>query len=346
MRKHAFPKLHNAMWPGMVGKGPDAGQEPPISFDRMLAMTADAEVDGQKFDGIDFVLGQPHADPDASDDDLRRIADQVAGKGLAIGSLGAPIWSPYGGSAMGSEGDREKFLAAVKKTCHAANVFRAHGVRKSGIIRIDSAEFGVETWGKDAVGNTRLIVDTFREAGKIAGDRGERLGAEGEICWAGIHSWQHLLNVLHDVNMPGVVGTQTDMSHTLTFALGINAPEHKLLDEGFSDDQLDAAWKKLSDALRLWTFDFHVAQSDGRTRGAGAHAATGKHCPADDPNGKLDVVKHAGFWLNDAHGIPMKAVRHICWDGCMFPNTTLEDPKTWNTILGKMIEVREAHGWN
>jgi hypothetical protein len=29
---HPLPKLHNAMWPGLVGKGTDAGQEPPISL--------------------------------------------------------------------------------------------------------------------------------------------------------------------------------------------------------------------------------------------------------------------------------------------------------------------------
>jgi hypothetical protein len=30
----------------------------------------------------------------------------------------------------------------------------------------------------------------------------------------------------------------------------------------------------------------------------------------------------------------------------MFPNAMLENPKTWNTILGTMIKVRDAHGWN
>jgi hypothetical protein len=30
----------------------------------------------------------------------------------------------------------------------------------------------------------------------------------------------------------------------------------------------------------------------------------------------------------------------------MFPNATLENPKTWNTILETMIAVRDAHGWN
>ena len=29
-------KLHNAMWPGLVGKGDEDGQEPPISLERML----------------------------------------------------------------------------------------------------------------------------------------------------------------------------------------------------------------------------------------------------------------------------------------------------------------------
>jgi hypothetical protein len=29
----------------------------------------------------------------------------------------------------------------------------------------------------------------------------------------------------------------------------------------------------------------------------------------------------------------------------MFPNKVLETQQTWNTILAKMIEVRDAHGW-
>ncbi|MGV2481731.1 UNVERIFIED_CONTAM: sugar phosphate isomerase/epimerase, partial [Salmonella enterica subsp. enterica serovar Weltevreden] len=45
------PKLHNAMWPGLVGKGDGEGQEPPISLERMLDLTAAAEVNGQKFEG-------------------------------------------------------------------------------------------------------------------------------------------------------------------------------------------------------------------------------------------------------------------------------------------------------
>ena len=54
MQENNYPKLHNATWPGIVGKGPDS--EPPISLDTMLEMTAAAEVDGVKFDGVDIGL--------------------------------------------------------------------------------------------------------------------------------------------------------------------------------------------------------------------------------------------------------------------------------------------------
>src|SRR5512137_8391 len=98
-----FPKLHNAMWPGVVGKG-SPGAEPFIDLDTMLDLTARAEVDGIKFDGVDLFLFAPHVDIDAGDDELRRLADKVRARGLAIGSVVAPVWPPTGGgSAMGSE---------------------------------------------------------------------------------------------------------------------------------------------------------------------------------------------------------------------------------------------------
>jgi hypothetical protein len=48
--KHPYPKLHNAMWPGLVGKG-SPGAEPAIDLDTMLDLTAHASVDGARFDG-------------------------------------------------------------------------------------------------------------------------------------------------------------------------------------------------------------------------------------------------------------------------------------------------------
>src|SRR5690606_40644115 len=114
---HAKPYLHNAMWPGLVGKE-EGTDNPPISLDRMLELTAGAEVNGQKFDGIDYFLFLPHTDPDASDDELKAIADKIAGHGFAVGSLVAPVWpGTVGDSAMGDDAAREKFLTAVRKAC-------------------------------------------------------------------------------------------------------------------------------------------------------------------------------------------------------------------------------------
>jgi sugar phosphate isomerase/epimerase len=329
------------MWPGLVGKEPGT-DHPPISLERMLELTAGASVGGQKFDGIDYFLFHPHTDPDASDDDLRKIADLVASHGFAIGSLVAPIWpGTVGDSAMGDAEARRKFVTAVEKACRIAKVFNRHGVRKYGVIRIDSAS-SPSAWAEDPAGNTKKIAETFREAARVAEAHGERLAAEGEICWAGMHSWKDMLNLLEAVNMPKTLGFQADMAHTYLYLLGYNAEQHALLKPGYTDEQFWAAYKTMTDALRPWTIDFHIAQNDGSVHGTGSHDKTGRHCPADDPNGKLDIVKCAGYWLKDATD---RGIRHICWDGCMFPNEMLETQSTWNTILDVMIKVRNAHGW-
>lgn len=338
------PKLHNAMWPGLVGKGGDEeGAEPAIGFDKMLEMTAHANANGVKFDGIDLFLFLPHMDIDASDDDIKAMADKVAAKNLKIGSCVAPVWpGTVGDSAMGDDEQQGKFLLAVEKACRVTKVLNDHGVREYGIIRIDSAEFGVDKWREDPATNTARIADTFKKAGKIAADHGERLAIEGEICWAGMHSWKDVLDLMELVDMPETVGFQSDLAHTYLYLMGYNAPEHAFLKEGYTDEEFWPAYEQMVDKLRPWTIDFHVAQNDGQVHGAGSHDKTGKHCPADDPNGKLDIVKCSGYWLQDAEE---RGIQHICWDGCMFPNATLENPETWNTILAKMVEVRDACGW-
>ena len=111
---NAYPAVHNAMWPGLVGKGPDS--EPPIDLETMLKLTVAAEVDGKRFDGVDLFLSLPHTDIDSSDDDLAKLADNLASKALRAGSLVAPVWAPTGGgSAMGNESERVAFLTQVKK---------------------------------------------------------------------------------------------------------------------------------------------------------------------------------------------------------------------------------------
>src|SRR5205085_2391848 len=136
-----------------------------------------------------------------------------------------------------------------------------------GVVRIDSACSPTD-WAKDPETNQKSIAETFRRAAAIARDHGERLAAEGEICWGGMHSWRTMVDLLEQVGEPETVGFQADIPH------------------------------------------------------------------------------HAGFWLRDERGKVTRACRHICWDGCMFPNEVMMKPQTWSDILQVMIQVRDAHGWS
>jgi sugar phosphate isomerase/epimerase len=345
-RSHSLPKLHNAAWPGVVGKGD--GSEPPIGLSEMLDLTAAAEVDGVRFDGVDLFLFDPHVSIDSTDAQLEELAKQVRSRGLVVGSVVAPVWPPTGGgSAMGDEAARQNFLTQVRKGCRIARTLRQIGIRPYGVVRIDTAGSPGE-WIADPERNTQLIADTFRRACDIAEEAGERLAAEGEICWGGIHSAQSSVKLLELVNRPATLGFQADMAHTLLFMLGYNAEADRLVGADFRwDDQsaFDAAYKRLTDMLRPWTIDFHVAQNNGEVFGSGSHDKTGRHCLPDAPDGKLDIVQRAGYWLRE-DGAPNKRFEHICWDGCMFPNAVLQKPQTWNSILATMIAVQNAHGWD
>jgi sugar phosphate isomerase/epimerase len=342
-----FPKLHNAAWPGVVGKG-SAGAEPFIDLETMLDMTADAEFEGVKFDGVDLFLFAPHVDIDSSDEDIEKLAAAARLRGLKIGTVVAPVWPPTGGgSAMGSPEDREHFVTQVRKACRIARALRQLEVRPYGVVRIDSAA-GVGDWTKDPEGNTKLIADTFRKACDVAEEYGERLAAEGEICWGGMHSWKQMVKLLEAVNRPKTLGFQADMAHTLLYTMGYNAPEDAMLPQNFDwkdNARVQDALKKLTAALRPWTIDFHVAQNDATVFGSGTHDKTGRHCLPTDPNGKLSIARDAGYWMRDEKDAITKAFKHICWDGCMFPNEVMKKKQTWTDILGAMVAVRDAHGW-
>jgi len=345
--QHSLPALHNAMWPGLVGKG-GPGAEPAIDLGTMLDLTAKADVEGTRFDGVDLFLFDPHTSIDANDDDLSRLRDKVASRGLVVGSMVAPVWpATGGGAAMGSADDRRNFLMQIRKACIIGQKLRELRIRTYGVIRIDSATSPGE-WAGDPEGNSRRIAATIREACDIAEGHGERLAAEGEICWGGMHSWRRMVQLLEMVDRPRTLGYQADMAHNLLYTLGYNAPEDRLLPDGFDwrdPAQFDDAYRRVATALRPWTIDFHVAQNDATVKGSGSHDKTGRHCLPNDPNGRLDVVRHAGFWLRDEAGRPTRAVQHICWDGCMFANDTMLEPQTWNDVLRVMMDVRDAHGW-
>ena len=220
----------------------------------------------------------------------------------------APVWPPTGGgSAMGNDDDRKKFLDSGSQGLphrpQACASWAFAPMASCGSIR----PRGVTDWADgDPKANSRRIAETFRKACDIAEDAGERLAAEGEICWGGMHSWRHMLQLLEMVDRPQTLGFQADMAHTLLYVLGYNAPEDAhpagRTSTGSDTARFDAALKQLTAALRPWTIDFHVAQNDATVHGTGSHDKTGRHCLPNDPNGKLDIVKVAGYWLRDEKG--------------------------------------------
>src|SRR5947208_531810 len=100
-----------------------------------------------------------------------------------------------------------------------------HDARRAGLVGNGPGPDTAVDRAKDPAGNTKRIADTFRRAWDSAEGLGERLAAEGEICWGGMHSWKRNLELLETVNRPNTLGFQADMAHTLLFTLGCNAPE-------------------------------------------------------------------------------------------------------------------------
>ena len=161
-----YPKLHNAVWPGLVGKGD--GGEPPLGLEQMLDFTAAAAVDGVRFDGFDIFLYHPHFNIDGGEDEIQRLADLARTRNLMVGTVVAPVYAGTGGgSPLGDDADRRRFLDQVRKACRVAQRLAELGLKRGDKVRIDSA-CSVEAWRQDPERNQRLIADTFREACRIA----------------------------------------------------------------------------------------------------------------------------------------------------------------------------------
>ena len=102
--------------------------------------------------------------------------------------------------------------------------------------------------GEGSAGNTKRIAETFREACAIAEDHGERLAAEGEICWGGMHSWKRMLELLEMVGPAAAPSAFRPTWRTRCCSrIGCNAPEDRLLPEGYDWSDRDTLDRALED---------------------------------------------------------------------------------------------------
>src|SRR5438270_10791037 len=132
---------------------------------------------------------------------------------------------------MGRAEDRRSLPTQVRTACADGTKLRSLGIRKYGVVRIDSPT-SPSDWAKDPKRNTKRIADTFRQACDIAEDYGERLAAEGEICWGGMHSRKKSVQLLELVNRPQTHGVQAHLAHTLPLTMGYDAPDAGILPDG------------------------------------------------------------------------------------------------------------------
>ena len=131
--------------------------------------------------------------------------------------------------------------------------------------------------------------------------------------------------------------------------LGYNAPEDAILPAEF---RLEGHGKARSGAeasdRRLASLDDRFPRRPERRHGSRHRLARQDRPPLPAQRSQRPSwtsSKWPAIWLRDAAGNLTKRCRHICWDGCMFPNAVMHKPETWNEILAAMIAVRDAHGW-
>src|SRR5260370_18966678 len=107
-----------------------------------------------------------------------------------------------------------------------------------------------------------------------------------------MHSWKRMVELLELVDRPKTLGFQADMAHTMLFTLGCNAPEDRLVPENFAFNPvvLTEAYRNMSNRLRPYTTDLHIAHNPGTVKGSGAHDPTGPRCLPTSPHAILDIV--------------------------------------------------------
>ena len=174
-----------------------------------------------------------------------------------------------------------------------------------------------------------------------ANDSPPKAKSAGAACTPGAR-WSNLLEL---VDMPGVVGFQADMAHTLLYMLGYNAEKDRILPEGLRLEghgrRSTPPTRSSTDALRPWTIDFHVAQNDGTVFGSGTHDKTGRHCQADRPERQARHRQTRRLLAPRRQGQAHQDDPPHLLGRLHVPQRRDGKPQTWNDILGAMIEVRE-----
>ena len=271
-QQNNWPKLHNAMWPGVVGKG--------AGFRTAHQPRRDARHD-RRGRGRRRQIRRRRSLPrrSAHQHRFQRRRHQAARR---QGRRQKSRHRLDGGAGMAAgrrrlgDGQRGRAQALrrrmVEKACRIGKKLRELGVRPYGVVRIDSAT-GVHDWAADPAGNTKLIAQTFSEACDVAEELWRAPRRRGRDL-LGRHAWleEHGRSArdgrtAQDARLPGRHGAHAALYARLQRARG--AHPARRISTGTNTEVFHAALKQLTDALRPWTIDFHVAQNDATVKGSG-----------------------------------------------------------------------------
>jgi len=311
----------------------------------MLRLTAAAKWT-HEVRSVDLFLSLPHTDIDSSDDDLKKLAENLASKRVAGGSLVAPVWPPTGAGSpwatRPNEGVSDASEEGVQNRAQAAR-------SESPAVRNRTHRFGGgrRDWPKTRRGIQEICGDVLgslqdrRRFWRRLRRRRNLLGRDAQL--AAQRRVVGARQPAEDLGIPGGHGAH-HASLPWIQRSGRRAASGEL--DWSQSDKLAAAYRKMAGRAASLDHRLSRAQNDGTVKGSGAHDKTGRSLPAWRSQGKLDIVRDAGAWMRGDDGQSTRAFQHICWDGCMFPNAVMTDPKTWNDVLRVMVQVRDAHGWN
>ena len=328
------------MLPGRASSARVDGGEPSIDLDTMLDLTAAAEVDGVKFDGVDLFLFDPHVNIDASDDELKAAGRQGRaaqprdrlGRGAGLAADGrrlgdgqrrriARSFSTRSARAAASPASSASWASGRMAWCGSTRPAAwAIGLRRP---RRQSASRSPTRSARPAR-SPRISASGWRPKAKSA-------GAACTVGGAWCNCWRWSIGRRRWAFRP------TWPTRCL-YVLGYNAPEDAILPPNFDWKDTATFDRRLRAAHRgAAALDDRLSRRPERRHRARLRLArqdrAGTACPTI-PTASSTSSRWPASGCATTTGNLTKKFRHVCWDGCMFPNEVMMDPQTWNDDPG------------
>ena len=281
----------------------------------------------------------------------RRLADKARTRNLEIGTVVAPVYpGTGGGSADGQRGGPR----AVPRPGPQGVPRRAGGSANwafgptawCGSTRPAASRHGREDPRRQPEADRRDVprgLQDRRGSRRAAGRRGRNLlGRHAQLAADDCNCWRWSTARKRWVSRP-------TCRHSLLYLLGYNAPDDALLPQDFDwDDQASFDDAYAGPHRSAAAVDDRLPRGPERRHRARLRLARQDRPPLPGRRPERQARHRAAtpaIGSATAAGRCPRDFRHICWDGCMFPNAVMMKRETWNDMLRAMVAVRDVHGW-